>query len=128
MIRPEFKDNEAMSITADVLQLWAVRLQKREAMRSGATLEQAKDAVSRRYRIAKGSLENAIRGRLKTVRTRLAEQIRTAIVKDLEVEIAALSHELSIASTTRVGPAPLEIAKVEALLAEARELLRAGQQ
>jgi hypothetical protein len=120
------RDNQAMSITADMLHLWACKLQRREAMRSGATLVQATDNVARRYRIAKGSLENAIRGRLKTVRTRLAEQIRAAVVREYELEIAAMENELCILRATAVGPAPLEISAVEALLSQARELLKAG--
>ena len=114
------RDNSSMSET-ETLDA-AARLVWRERYRSHLDLPTAIKTVARRVGIAPGSLENLVRGRAKKVTLSVAEAIRAAVVSDLSAEIERLQHELDIARQS--GVHPVEAGKVEALLAEAKALLR----
>lgn len=115
-----------MSVVAfdDDVRRWARRLEEREATRSSTPLPIARTAVARRVGVAAGTLESIRRGRLKGVRTWIADRIKMAFVRELEAEIAALSHELDLLRQGGVDPRSDQIGEVEAHLAAARRLLR----
>lgn len=91
----------------------------------GLTREQARNDVARDLGVTPGTLENISRGRLKDpLRLRgLAAILHGAVTRELEREVARLSHELEIHRQTGVDPRADEVVAAEAALVEAREAL-----
>lgn len=103
---------------------WAIGLEDRERARSGVPLPIARRAVARRLNIAPGTLENLRRGRIKGVRAWLVERVQSAFVRELELEIARLTHERELALQSGMDTREDQVREVDAHLSAARELLR----
>lgn len=94
--------------------------------RRGSTRAAARVSMARALGIGGGTLENLIRDRVKSVSADLAAKIKALGVKTIEAEMARLEHELELARTINLDMDPHDLAATEALLAEARALLRKG--
>lgn len=103
---------------------WAIGLEDRERARSGAPLPIARKAVARRLKIPPGTLENLRRGRIKGVRAWLVERVQSAFVRELELEIARLTHERQLVLQSGLGSHQEHAREVETHLATLHELMR----
>lgn len=117
-----------MTLTSDAFlsraQIWAKRLEDREAARRGAPVADVRDAVARKIGISPGTLENLRNGRLKSVAAHIFASIRECVVHELTSEVLALEHELQMARACGLDPRGDEVAAVDAAIATALELLR----
>jgi hypothetical protein len=104
---------------------WACWLVRRRASRTGESRPLVRTAIARELGVAAGRVERAEKRRIKNVQTWFYEKLRFLVAREIEREIAALTHELEILrrSASRLDIA--QIAEVETNLAKARALLEA---
>lgn len=100
----------------------AQTLERRERTRLGCR-DTARRSLAEKLRIGVGSLENLVRGRVKRVDATIRDRLQALVVKELELEIARLSHELAIATQSSSRPDADEIFEVETHLKKARAVL-----
>ena len=100
----------------------AQNLEKRERARLGCRAT-ARRSLAGKLRIGSGTLENLIRGRVKRVDAAIRDRLQALLIKELELEIGRLWHDLEIARQTGAHPNSDEITKAEKLLFEARAVL-----
>jgi hypothetical protein len=100
----------------------ARNLEQRERSR-GSTVEAARAALARRAGVAPSTWRNLALGRLKRVDAWLRDRLQALLVRELEAEIARLSHELEIARQSGGHLASQHVCEVEAHLAAARAIL-----
>lgn len=113
-----------MSLATDAdAKRWAQSMQDQERVRSGASIPQARRIIARRIGIAPGTLENLDRGRGKGLRGWIRDQIRAAFCREIEAEIARLSHVLAVARLSDSGASPAAIREAETSIANARSLI-----
>ena len=116
---PSDKDKASMNACA-----WVRQLEDKEAVRIGQPVPVARGFLARRLKVAPGTLENMRRGRVKEPRASLVEKIKGALIRELESEIQALSHEVEILRRSGCRPDEKQILEAETLLAKAKEILR----
>ena len=107
---------------------WGTALEDRESARSGVAIHLARKAVARRLEVAPGALENIRRGRVKGVRAWLYERIRAGVIREIESEMARLSHELEVARRSGLAVNKGEAHAVEARIASLAKLIVEGEQ
>ena len=119
-------DKTAMSATYDAIGI-VTRLE-RAAMRDGAKLAQARESVARKVGVSPGTLESIQRGRIKRLAHDLFQKLNAALERQLEREIEAAQHELSIlrAAGARVDAAA--VAEADEALARARKIILEARQ
>lgn len=105
---------------------WVARLEYAEARRSGTIIPFARAALARRLGVAPGTLENIRNGRIKGLRHWIAERIRAAVIRELELEILRLEHDLFVARQSGAGAGSDEILAATASLEAARLALTEG--
>ncbi len=98
-------------------------LVEREAKRSHVKRLVARDIVARRIGASRDTLDNIKRGRIKGLRHWIVASVRTLIIRELENEIAALTHRLETLRQCGVASGDAEIHEVQTLLSRAREVM-----
>ena len=91
--------------------------------RRRACAELGKLGVARRLGAPVGTLDNIKRGRIKGLRHWIVAGVRNLIVRELEHEIAALTHRLDTLRQCGVASGEAEIHEVQTLLSRAREVM-----
>ena len=102
--------------------LVARSLERMELARCG-TRQGAQRSLANKLRIGHGTLENLIRGRVKSVDAAIRDRLQAQLIRELELEKMRLEHELAIARQGGATPDSNEILEVEALLSRARAVL-----
>ena len=100
----------------------AQTLERRERTRLGCR-DVARRSLASKLRIGVGSLENLVRGRVKRVDATIRDRLQALVIKELELEILRLQHELAIATQSSSRPDDDEIFEVETHLKRARAAL-----
>jgi hypothetical protein len=103
---------------------WVIRLEDAEKRRSGVPLQIARRAVARKIGAAPGTLENIRRGRTKGVRGWIFERLSSAVVAEIQFEIASLEHDLQMARQSGVGAHEGEIRAMDSRRADLRAVIR----
>ena len=98
-------------------------LVEREAKRAHVKRHIARGTVARRLGAPVGTLDNIKRGRIKGLRHWIVAGVRNLIVRELEHEIAALTHRLDTLRQCGVSSGEAEIHEVQTLLSRAREVM-----
>lgn len=111
-------DGEGMS-TATTM---ARSLERHERSR-GLSVQHARHRLADKLRIGVGTFENLVRGRVKRVDAAIRDRLQALLVRELEGEIARLSHELEIARQGGAYLAVEQMGAVQAHLEQARSLL-----
>ena len=96
---------------------------EREARRSHVKHAAAQELVARRLGEARGAIANLRSGRLKNLSFRLCERVRQAFIREMEAEIARLTHEVEVARQMGVRPDADEMLAAQSLLSQARALI-----
>lgn len=117
--------NDKMSAVGYVEQAreWSTRLEEQVAFRSGVTVPEARKIVAREIGAAPGTLENLRNRRLKGVAVHLYERLRARILRELEKEVRALSHEITIIAATGGHLGSDQMAEARESLKAVREAL-----
>lgn len=116
-------------IVADVAQARAdaVRLTESEARRLGLPMiaPAVLEAVSRDSGVARGTIFNLVKNRVKGVRAAVRDRLAGAVIRKLERDIKALEAELAVRRLVAHRPDDVDVGEVEALLAVARRKIMA---
>jgi len=97
-------------------------LEQRERSRAG-TLEAARGSLARRAGVAPSTWRNLALGRLKRVDAWFRDRLQALLIRELEAEIARLTHELEVARQGGDHLASQHVCEIEAHLAAARSIL-----
>lgn len=103
----------------------AQALERKERTRV-SSLSIARQRLAERLKIGVGTLENLVRERVKTVDAAIRDRLQALLVRELEAEIARLTHELEMARQGGFHPASQHISAIETHLEQARTLLNGG--
>lgn len=117
-VRTSLPNGDSMT-TATAL---ARSLERRERTRVDS-MPVARQRLAGKLRIGVGTLENIVRGRVKRIDAAIRDRLQALLVRELEAEIARLTHELEIARQGGSHPACEHVGEVETYLAKARALL-----
>lgn len=101
---------------------WARSLEDRRCSR-GMKLPEARRVLARDTGVSAGTFESLRRGRLKGVKNWIAERIRSAVIRDLQQEIARCTHELELARQAGLDPRSSDMAALETAVQKANELM-----
>jgi hypothetical protein len=101
----------------------AQTLERRERSRL-LSVPEARRSIARKLRIGVGTFENLVRGRVKRVDAAIRDRLQALLVRELEDELARLSHELEMARQGGVHPASEHISAIETHLSQARALMQ----
>lgn len=99
----------AVDLTA---QSYVRELEDRESRAAGVPLRLARRVVARRTGIPAGALENLRRGRTKGVRAWILSALQTALIRELEAEIARDEHEIQLLKAARRGNSDEQVAEI----------------
>jgi hypothetical protein len=99
------------------------RLEKGAAERSGRSRQEVRPELARNIGIAPGTIENLLRKRIKAITTNVYDAIVAAADRELRREIGRLEHERTILAAKGGRAARVDLGKVDAHLAAAREAL-----
>jgi len=114
---------------------WVSVLEDHEAEETGLPIAVARRSLSRKLRIAPGTLENIRRGRPKGIGRLTAERlqafmlhhpsakVQAFIIRHLESEIRRHAHDLELVYRRRENSREAEILEARAVLAKARAVL-----
>jgi hypothetical protein len=102
---------------------WARRLEDDVARRRGITVAEARAVVARDTLVPAGTLENLRKRRLKNLGVYAYQQIKSALIRQLQSELRALEHEIHVLRATGVDPRSDEMAEAIAGLQKVREAL-----
>lgn len=102
--------------------VFAQALERKERTRV-TSVKLARQAIADRLRIGVGTFENLVRGRVKSVDAAIRDRLQALLCRELEAEIARLSHDLQIARQGGAPPTSAEVAEAESLLAKAQILV-----
>lgn len=102
-----------------------VRLETLRATRVGSSRAHARVGVARDLRLAPGTLENIRKKRTKGIRGWIAETIEAALLRELQREIARLTHEYQLLVAGGSSHRDSEMEQVAADLARVRDTLEA---
>jgi hypothetical protein len=89
----------------------------------GSTVEQARRRIASKVRIGVGSVENIIRDRVKRVDEKIRDRLFALFVREIEAEIARLTHDLEMVRTSGVGLSSQHVGEIEAHLSAVKSLL-----
>lgn len=112
----------AAAVSARTIALSLERLRRGR----GATVETARRSIARDIRTGFGTVNNIIRNRVKRVDETIRDRLQARLVRELELEIARLTHELEMVCR---GDRPLaedQMREIEAHIAAAKSLLNRG--
>jgi hypothetical protein len=114
-----------MNAASDVATInrFARTVEDSEARRLGIPVTSARKRVADRLGVAPGTLENLRRQRTKMVPNWLMNRMRIEFIATLQAKIQRLEHEIHIARQTGMDHRDDELAKAEAQLAAARQIL-----
>lgn len=114
-----------LSVTKMTAAALAKSLERRERMRV-SSIEQARQRVADKLRVGVGTFENIVRGRVKRIDAAVRDRLQALLVRELEGEIARLTHELQVARQGGYHPCSEQICEIETHLEKARALLNGG--
>lgn len=100
----------------------AIALERRERGRS-ATLDVARASLARRIGISPVTWRNLALGRLKRIDAWMRDRLQALLIRELEAEIARLTHELEVARQCGDHLASQHVAEIETCLTRARSIL-----
>ena len=100
----------------------AQTLERRERQRV-SSVGQARRRIADKLRVGVGTFENLVRGRVKRVDANIRDRLQALLVRELEGEIARLSHELQLARQSGNRLDADEVGEIETHLAKARALI-----
>lgn len=118
--RTSVSNGEVMS-TATVI---ARSLEQRERVRS-PNIQHARQRLADKLRIGVGTFENIVRGRVKRIDAAIRDRLQALLVRELESELARLTHELEIARQSGAHLASEQVGEIETHLAAVRSILAA---
>lgn len=121
-IPPEGTNMPAVQLV-DAASDWARRLEDDVARRRGITVAEARAVVARDTLVPAGTLENLRKRRLKNLGVYAYQQIKSALIRQLQSELRALEHEIHVLRATGVDPRSDEMAEAIAGLQKVREAL-----
>lgn len=104
----------------------AGRIVAREAAYSGAKKPDAMRVVAQHMGLSASTLANLFAGKIKDTRGRIELAVRAYFLRQLEAEIARLTHELEVVRLGALRPDDDAIFAAEAALATARRLIGGG--
>jgi hypothetical protein len=119
------RSEDEMSAFDSTVRAELIKLEGIRASRLGVSKVHARKAVARDTRLAPGTLENIRKQRTKGVRGWIAETIRNALLRELEREIARLTHEHQCLLASGASHRDSEMEQVGADLARVRQSLDA---
>lgn len=102
---------------------WARTLVETEAIRTRLTLKEARLSVASRERIAPGTIENLLNGRLKAIAADVWLRLGTAVDRELAREIARLEARREVIRLSGADVASVEARTLDRRIAAAREAL-----
>ena len=122
---PSSEKGSDMDAYADAAHLYARRLTNIEAERGegDGKADAPYRRVARRLGISPGTMENALRKRLKSKAAWVRDVLRQAYLTELAKEIGALENELEIARREEARSSDSEILEIETVVASLREKL-----
>lgn len=97
-------------------------LERRERQRV-SSLAQARQRLANKLRIGRGTFENLVRGRVKRIDAVIRDRLHSLLARELEAEIARLTHELDTLRQAGARPDSEHFSEVETYLLRARSLL-----
>ena len=103
----------------------AQNLERRERSRASSKAD-ARRSLASKLRVGIGTVENLVRGRVKRVDASIRDRLQALLVRELETEIARLTHELQVARQCGQHLAGEQVGEIETHLAKARALLTGG--
>lgn len=83
----------------------------------------ARARIAEKLRIGIGTFENLVRGRIKRIDADLRDRVHALFIRELEHEIAQLTHQLAVARITSDRPDSPQVFEAKAHLAAAHALL-----
>jgi hypothetical protein len=101
----------------------AVSLERIERSK-GSTIEQARRRIASKVRIGVGSVENIIRDRVKRVDEKIRDRLFALFVREIEAEIARLTHDLEMVRQSSGGLSSQHVGEIEAHLSAVKSLLK----
>jgi len=104
---------------------WARDLEDRERIRTGLPLAKARGIIARKIGIPAGTLETLRNGRRKGICAWAFDRLRSAVLNELQAEIARCQHEIHIARQTGVDPRSPEMDALARAVERARSLMDA---
>lgn len=110
-----------MSIAVTIAQ----NLERRERYRVSSKAD-ARRSLAAKLRVGIGTVENLVRGRVKRVDASIRDRLQALLVRELESEIARLTHELHLARQGGEHLASEQVGEIETHLQKARALLAGG--
>ena len=117
------RDGGMSSATIEQARTLARDLERRERSRAGS-IDAARTALARRAGMSPSTWRNLALGRLKRLDAFVRDRLQAMLVRELEAEIARLTHELEIARQGGDHLASQHVSEIEAHLAAARTILR----
>ncbi len=105
----------------------AQTLERRER-NNGFSAEGARHSLARKLRVGAGTVERLVRGRVKRIDASIRDRLQALLVRELETEIARLTHELQVARQCGQHLAGEQVGEIETHLAKALALLVSGSQ
>lgn len=123
----EHKESGGMSTVATIEDARALArdLERRERVRGGKA-DAARAALARRVGVTPSTWRNLTLGRLKRLDAWMRDRLQAVLIRELEAEIARLSHELEIARQSGAHLASQHVSEIETHLAAARRILNGG--
>lgn len=100
----------------------AKTLERRERART-SSIQVARQTLATKLRVGVGTLENLIRGRVKRIDAEIKSRLDALLIRELEAEIARLTHDLEVARQSGAHPVSQHVGAIEAHLLAARSLL-----
>lgn len=111
--------NEPRMTTAVAIAQSLVRRERQK----GLSAQAARSWLANRLSVGVGTAGNLIRGRIKRVDETIRDRLRALLMRELEAEIARLTHELEILKASGAHLASHEISEVETHLSKAKAIL-----
>lgn len=111
-------ENPRMSTAVAIAQ----SLVRRERER-GSSAVMARAWLAGKLRVGEGTIRRLVGGRVKRVDDIIRDRLRALLMRELEAEIARLTHELETLKRRGDHLASQQIGEVETLLAQARAIL-----
>lgn len=105
----------------------AQTLERRERGRGGGTVNAARATLARRVGVSASTWRNLALGRLKRLDAWMRDRLQALLIRELEAEIARLTHELEIARRGGEHPTSQHFCEIEAHLSKARAILNGGE-
>lgn len=105
----------------------AASLVVREETRSRSRMT-AYRAVGWKIGMSATWVRKLVAGGVRTINADIKQRLDDLLIRELEAEIARLSHELEMARQSGAHPVSLVVGEIETHLARARELMNGGAQ